>query len=375
MRYVNAILGVMLGLAIVWGVGRWVGSPHASPSAAGPMMAEFGPPLRTIVVHHVAGSDATLGVIQAFISYLPADVRVCVVCPDDASFADFREAVALPDERVIPVIVNHPITPWSRDRWVALLPNERGGRTVLLHPREEAAADAWPARRGDQRVAGDLTNVSHLHCAAQRAELRFDGGDLMADDRHVFVSRAVLERNIGSAVKDRDELTDRLHELLGQPPVLLDDGPDHHVGMYMMSIGQGVALVGDPAMGLELLGRAAPPAGLSGGVDTSGATQARFDAVARRLEGLGYRVRRVPTLAGAGSKAYVTYVNVMMDVDAAGQPIVYMPIYRGLEELNEPARNAWAAEGFDVRPIDCTDVHEHGGTLHCLVNVVKREVD
>jgi len=372
MRYVNAILGVMLGLAIVWGVGRWVGSPHASPSPAGPMMAEFGPPLRTIVVHHVAGSDATLSVIRAFISHLPAEARVCVVCPDDASFAEFREVVALPDERVIPAIVNHPITPWSRDRWVALLPHERGSRTVLLHPFEEAAADAWPARRGDQRVAGDLANVPQLNCVSQMVELRFDGGDLMADDRHVFVSRAVLERNIGSAVQDRDELLDRLRDLFGRTPVLLDDGPDHHVGMYMMSMGQGVALVGDPAMGLELLGRAAAPMDLPGGVDASAEMQARFDAVAQRLKALGYRVRRVPTLVGAGSKAYVTYVNVMMDVDAAGQRIVYMPVYRGLEDLNQAARDTWAAEGFEVRPIDCTDVYQHGGTLHCLVNVTGR---
>jgi hypothetical protein len=28
--------------------------------------------------------------------------------------------------------------------------------------------------------------------------------------------------------------------------------------------------------------------------------------------------------------------------------------------------------GFEVRPVDCTSAYAHFGTLHCLVNVLRR---
>src|SRR5690606_20390990 len=104
--------------------------------------------------------------------------------------------------QLVPVIVGHPVTAWSRDRWAVLISGHAGDSVILLRPRGEAAADAWPARRGDERVAADLASRPELHCRAEASSLLFDAGDLLADDRHVFITRAVLERNRGAGVAD-----------------------------------------------------------------------------------------------------------------------------------------------------------------------------
>src|SRR5690606_29358922 len=101
------------------------------------------------------------------------------------------------------------------DRWVVMPPARPGDRLTLLRPRGEAAADAWPARRGDAQVAVDLAHQPDLYCAVETSPLLFDAGDLLADDRHVFITRAVLERNRGAGVADAAQLVEVLTRDLG----------------------------------------------------------------------------------------------------------------------------------------------------------------
>jgi hypothetical protein len=58
-----------------------------------------------------------------------------------------------------------------------------------------------------------------------------------------------------------------------------------------------------------------------------------------------------------------------------GQRRVYLPLYRGVERLNDAARAVWERLGYEVRPVDCTSVYGHFGCLHCLVNVLTRSAD
>ena len=97
----------------------------------------------------------------------------------------------------------------------------------------------------------------------------------------------------------------------------------------------------------------------------------RFDSVARACEAAGYRVVRMPTVPGTDSRTYLTYVNVIIDDSPAGR-VVYMPVYRGADELNLAARGVWEGLGYEVRPIDCTAVLPHFGALRCLVSVLRR---
>jgi hypothetical protein len=82
-------------------------------------------------------------------------------------------------------------------------------------------------------------------------------------------------------------------------------------------------------------------------------------------------VRRIPVVPGAEPRCVLTYVNVIDDV-RNGRRIIYMPVYRGVETLNRAAAEVWRGLGCEVRPVDCTGVYPHFGSLHCLVNVLRR---
>src|SRR5271155_5835972 len=106
-----------------------------------------------------------------------------------------------------------------------------------LTPRGELAAEVWPERAGDQRVAGDLARNLSPQFAAMRSDLYFDGGDLLADSRCVFVTPAVIRRNLQITVLTREELRQKLSAVLHRDVILLDNAPDHHAGMFMMAAG------------------------------------------------------------------------------------------------------------------------------------------
>jgi hypothetical protein len=216
---------------------------------------------------------------------------------------------------------------------------------------------------------------------ARRSALFFDGGDFLADGPNVFVTRAVLDRNLQHTVTTRANLLAALGHDLGLSPILLEDGPLHHAGMFMMAAGpdpqdaaRRVMVVADPSLGKPLYASSAEnDAAFSGGPDFSEPTQRHFDAVADLCRGLGYRVVRIPVVPAASGKMYITYVNVILDKTPAGRPVVYMSSFGRQEKLNAAAAAVWAALGYEVRPIDCTSVWQMGGTLHCLVNVVRRD--
>jgi len=274
---------------------------------------------------------------------------------------------------LVPVIVNHAMTSWSRDRWVALLPRD-GGATTLLSPRGENAASVWPDRLGDEQIAMDLSRAI-LHVSARRSVLDFDGGDLLADGDTVFVTPAVLRRNVQQTEASATAVADELGRELHRKIVLLETAPDHHAGMYMMPAGNHTMLVADPGLARSIEDAAGETAALSslpGGADFTAATQSTFDAVAKQMAGLGNKVVRIPAAPAVDGKTYLTYVNVIMET-VNGQAIVYMPTYKGADALNDAAAAAWRGLGYRVCPVDCTSCYTYYGSLHCLVNVVARE--
>ena len=87
-----------------------------------------------------------------------------------------------------------------------------------------------------------------------------------------------------------------------------------------------------------------------------------------------------PVAPGHGIR-YITYVNVILDRippnaplnTGAGKQVVYMSSFQGQDRLNTAATKVWQSLGYEVRPVDCTTVWQKGGTLHCLVNVIRRD--
>jgi hypothetical protein len=311
---------------------------------------------------------------REFLAELPGAVTVHVVCSSREAFDDLAGRIGHLACRLDPVITNHPQTCWSRDRWIALTPERPGAATTLLLPRGELGAGVWPQRAGDQRTGMDVAAHLSGHVAAERSPLYFDGGDFTTDGRVVFVTHSVARRNVQHTTKTLDDLRKALAAELKRKVVMLDLAPDHHAGMFMMFAGDGVILVGDPRLGRSCLSAEATESllGAAGGADATEETQRRFDAVATQCKEAGYRVVRMPTVPAMDSRTYLTYLNAIID-QRDGKRTVYMPSFTGAESLNRAAADVWRSLGYDVKPIDCTSTYRHFGSLHCLVNVLRRD--
>ena len=382
MRRGPVLVGVVLGLLLAVGViALHYGNRTASPALpiGGPVLSDCDGALREVVIQYVASAgDIVSPACSQFLRQLPADITVRVVCPSAEDFADFQARVGDVAPRLVPIFTKHSITTWSRDRWITLSPRQAGKPTVLVSPRGEAGTEAWPARKGDQRVGDDLAGAIGADVSSLRSELYFDGGDFACDGETVFVSPNVLRRNLQRTVKTREELTTKLAELLKKRIVLLDGGPDHHAGMYLMPLGGRRVLVADPRWGRELVGvgSGAPASAiLVGGAtwraDFRNETLAKFDAVAERCRAAGCEVIRVPVVPAQDGRTYLTYVNAILD-ERDGRDVVYMPVFRGADALNAAATKVWRDAGFDVRAVDCTETYVHFGSLRCLVSVLRR---
>jgi hypothetical protein len=372
------IMGIALGLCLataVIGILDWCG--HRTCESSGPLLPDCDGALQGLVVHYVPEAGSVVErAYREFLRQLPRDVVVHVVCPEQADYEDLTTHLGPLECRLSPVLTHHAMTSWSRDRWLALHPAAKRKPTVILLPRRETGAEAWPARAGDMQTGEDLAAASDQRVRAQRSELLFDGGDFVADSETAFVIPNLLRRNLQHTVRNREELVARLGEILKRRVVLLDDAPEHHAGMYMMTAGNRTVIVGDPMLAKGLLDEngGEPVEALvatGGGADFNTECKRRFDAVAQRCAAEGYRVVRIPVVPGKDSRTYLTYVNAILD-ERDGKRTVYMPVYRGAEKLNAAGEAVWRSLGYEVRTVDCTEVFPHFGSLHCLVNVLRR---
>ena len=372
------IVGAAVGLTIAFFVVRVLDVPGtrrpSGPLARqGPVLSDCTGRIRELVVQYVAGAtDIVADAYPDFVRQLAADVTVYVVCPDQAAFDDFRNRVYPVRCQVRPVFTGCEMTCWARDRWLALAPGKPGAATCLLAPCQENGAEIWPARRGDHRVADFLAQSMPTAVVARRSRLAFDGGDFVADARTAFVTPRVARRNVGSAVSSASALRRELLDILKREMVLLTDAPPHHAGMFMMPVAGKRMLVGDPSLAKRFLTDVAVDTLDFPDPDFSADTQQRFDAVAAACSTAGYDVVRIPVVPGTDARSYWSYVNVLIDERDDCQ-IVYMPVYRTAEVLNEAAATVWRKLGYEVRAVDCTRTFRHCGSLRCLVNVLTRD--
>jgi hypothetical protein len=370
------VLGVALGLAVAAAVLVVTGGGRGGP-ADGPLLSECDGALRRVVIHCTGEDDVVvLPTYRAFLRQLPAGVQVHVVCPSEQVFEGLVGRVGPTDCQLTPVIVRHPITSWARDRWLAL-GGARGDSTTLLCPRAEDGADVWPARQGDQQVAGDLAAALGPDVRSVRSGLYFDGGDFAADGETAFARPSILLRNLQRTVATREDLIESLSGTLKRRVVILEGAPDHHVAMYLVPVGGRTVLVGDPKMAREILARSDPEADavatfLPGGPDFSAAATASFEKVAQQCRDAGYRVVRIPVVPGSDGRTYLTYQNAILDA-RDGRRVVYMPVYTFTGNLNREAARVWTELGYDVREVECDAAARNFGALHCLVNVLQRD--
>jgi len=362
-------LGMLLGLLfsamviLAWG-GKTPMNPPARGPRHGPILSDCDGRIQELVIHYVPLASAIVETVyREFLRELPEDVTVHVACPDRAAFEDLRTRINPVRCRLNPVFTGHPMTCWSRDRWLAMAPERPGQPILLLSPKDESGASVWSERKGDARIGKDLA-VTMDGVASHRSVLSFDGGDFVADAHAVFVTPRVLARNPGVTVRADSDLERQIATILKRKIILLPEAPEHHAGMFMMLAGNRRAIVGDPSMARGMQTPLENP-------DFSDATQRLFDAVAECCAANGYDVVRIPVVPGQDGRTYMTSLNVILD-QRDSERIVYMPVYRQAESLNRAASAIWQGLGYEVRTVDCTDAYPHFGSLRCLVNVLRR---
>jgi len=366
--------GVVLGLGLGAAILDLADNGKPQPPPAGAILSECSGHFRELVIQYEPSArEIVARPYTDFLRALEPDVTVYIVCPGQGAYDELAAFAGPVRCRLRPIIANHAMTSWSRDRWVALAPTSPEGITTLLNQPEEASAGIWPARAGDLRISKDLARALPSTAFARQARFYFDGGDFLADNETVFVSPRVLARNIQCTEFDREQLIRDISDELKRRVVLFDEAPEHHAAMFMASIGNKTVLVGDPSLGRTLLQASAPedPPDLPGGPDFSVATQHQFDAVAAQCAQSGYRVVRIPTVPAADGRSYLTYVNCLIDRQG-DRKIVYLPFYHHAAPLNHAARKIWENLGYEIRPVDCTTTYRQFGCVHCLVNVLSR---
>ena len=281
------LTGICVGLLAAMVVLAMTGRAEKS-IGYGPMLSECDGRIRSVAIQYVRGSTFAVPVYRQFLGVLPRDVKVYAICPDQISFDELKSAVGVESGRLTPIVTGHAMTAWARDRWISLAAGRGESAGTLVAAGAENGAEIWPQRKGDQQIAQDLARA--IGKQSLRSGLYFDGGDLLADSRSVFVAPGAITRNIQHTCTDQAELKAMLRRQFGCEPILLADVPDHHVGMFMMAAGNGRVVVGDPSMAKPLFA----PVELPGGADFSTATQRRFDSVAIADQKAGYRVTRIP---------------------------------------------------------------------------------
>lgn len=342
MKPLLAILQAALAAAAVHlAVSAFRGDGRA-PAAA--LLDEHAGRIRAVEVQFAPSAEFVRETYLQFFRQLPGDVKIFVAVERPEHFDLFTK---LTGRAATPVVTGRPITTWARDRFVTAADG-----AIVVPPEARAAG---PERANDRLVPFALARA--LGVPVRVAHFRFDGGDFTRAYGRVFCTSSWLARNPELTL---DQLLPMAESLFGEPVVFLPGAPDHHVGMAFAPVGHDTFVVGDARKGAALA-----PAGLD--VDAGEATAGKFDAVAEGLERNGFRVVRVPVVVTKRDFVWMTFTNGVFS-----EKTVYLPVY-GEAALDEAGIAAFRALGFDVKPVNVAGTYGHGGTLHCLVHVLKRD--
>jgi hypothetical protein len=260
------------------------------------------------------------------------------------------------------VVTGFPITPWAKDRFGTF---RRGDQPVLALPPDRSRVGG--ARGNDGRVPEILCReLEGLTC--ESLPFRFEGGDLLSDADRVYLPANLPGRN---PHLDEDELLASMEQIFGRDSARIgqrpSEIPDHHIGMVVTPLGDGIVAVADPDLGREL----AETTDVSPvEIERDDARYEPFRAVATILEDQGLTVVRVPMLLTTTPRVFVTYNNALLETRSDGRHI-FMPVYE-LPQLDAAAAQVFEEQGLSVHPIRVADVYEHTGSLRCLVGVIAR---
>jgi len=316
-----------------------------------------------LLLHYAKPSeDGWLPVYAGLVNALPADVRVTVAVGDEE---EREQLVALLRQfhlRMPELLcVDVPITPWARDRMLAL---SGASSATILTPRGEHVADGYA---GDLAVAHGL--AEKLLRVSATMQLEFEGGDVLCSSERVFVGHATIVNN--TARLEERAVVRMFAQMLQSAIVVVgrQGTPHEHADMYLTVLDDKTVALGCPASGAALLRQNSGPLPAFDTWDEQGQAdfERTYEGVRLELLRQGLRVVRVPIVHGIEG-GVLTWNNCLVE-RRAGVRRVYMPSY-GAPALDEAAAAAFQANGCEVIPIDVAEIAADGGTVRCLTNVV-----
>jgi hypothetical protein len=276
--------------------------------------------------------------------------------------------------------IGRPISPWARDRFII-----RGGspRSLILVPVAPTDSSS-EERRNDWLVGFEFGRALPSAFMTRQIALRFDGGDFFTTDGWLYCDANLLAKNVPALYPDRAALITALANFTGFPVDRIEligdaeaDVPNHHIGMYLSAIPGGPLLVADPSLDPavgQITGRALTTRGI-GVAAASDDLAARCGFVAEWLASRGHTVARVPIVATADSKTFLTYTNVLVEervIDGKREVHVYLPTF-AIPELDALGAAAWRSAGAIVHEVDVSKIFMHRGALRCLTLPLVRE--
>jgi len=408
--------GVLLAVYLV---GRAVTPPTTGPTILSDCDGRLGVVVcsvnsaRRAALHNAALFTKIVNTLQPHVRFIAMinDRSAFTVLPGNA--AGRLRLVDLPTEQ--------SFTIWTQDPFVAArMPD---GSTCLIAPADFDRAD-------DQTMTARLADA--LDMPIVTSDLLFEGGNIVASSRHVFIGADTIARNAMALKIDARQIARRFEQAFGRPVIVVGPLPQPvgHIDMMLTPIGDGRLMLADPAAGAAVIeqlrergseriaaferaavegffgnpaireligpgGRAIRPPKMAGRtIDAAAAARELaplIDRLADELAELGYRVLRVPFLPGLADEPpddpasadepaaptpgpgypTLTYNNVLLERTADDQT-VYLPRY-GLEAVDQAAAAAWEHAGFTVRPVTgLTTSAMFGGSLRCCVKVLTR---
>lgn len=334
----NGVRGAAIGAAIL--VAALVAIPSSEPPAG---VSESEGRIGSIYLQFNRASSAIVAPIYREL-LRGVQGKVYVGCPERADWEAFCREIGGPLDRFQPVLTGRPTSAWAKDRFIPV----RVGRELRLLVPERPPAT--PGGKADWLVAWDLSRATGA--VVRTLPLDFDGGDIWMTRELSFAGRALVEKN---APLNEAQIGAMLERELGTRVVFVEGAP-HHLGMFLTPLDGRTVMVADPDWGKRL----------SSDGDWSHEWLPRLRALPDQLMKLGLRVVPVPFVPLSEERVYITYNNVLIDGKT-----VYLPEYE-IPALDDAARAAWSAEGFEVRPIPARRLFPQRGVVHCLVNVLSR---
>lgn len=310
----------------------------------------------------------------------------------------------------------YSLTIWPQDPFVVL--RDAAGTRLLASPDFARADDTEMAR----------VLAEHLDLPLEYASLAFEGGNIVADEKQVFIGANTIRLNaIEKNLTDR-EVASRFQQELGKPVIVIGPLPQPigHIDMMLTPLGNNRLMLADPGWGARLAatdlaqnpqavaafeetsernffghgditevtsnsGEVIRPPQILGAtayaVADSKAIAGAINQLAARLEQLGFEITRVPflyrkpdlstpiaageTIPGKPDYPQITYNNVLLESDGEVKT-VYLPAY-GWKSLDTAAADAWRARGYKVVSMPgFTTTAMYGGALRCSVKVLLR---